>query len=144
FAPKLKIVNSSDIPDHNPQLNFPFKIKPDISVYFIDSFPGVVTDSSKVEMFLESKWKSSDDLFHDDGKTVKSFLHDTKAAKDTLGQITAYAAAQLGSQFCTHIYSVLIVKDTARILRWDRSGTLVTEAIKYNKSHYLAEFFHRY
>jgi hypothetical protein len=86
----------------------------------------VVTDSSKVEMFLEFKWKSGDDPFRDvydvehphdkDGKTVKSFLRDTKAAQDTLGQITAYAAAQLGSQFCTHIYSVLIVKDTARIL----------------------------
>ena len=77
-------------------------------------------------MFVEFKWKSSDDPFRDvydvehphdkDGKTVKSFLCNTKAAKDTLGQITAYAAAQLGSQFCTHIYSVLIIKDTARIL----------------------------
>ncbi|KAF8220425.1 hypothetical protein L208DRAFT_1118031, partial [Tricholoma matsutake] len=67
-----------------------------------------------------------------------------KAAKDTLGQITAYAAAQLGSQFHTHIYSVLIIKDTARILRWDRSGMLVTKAIKYNESRHLAEFFHRY
>ena len=101
-------------------------IKPDISVYSIDLFPRVVTDSSKVKMFLEFKWKSGDDPFHDvydieylhdkDGKTVKSFLRNTKAAKDTLGQITAYAAAQLGSQFHTHIYSVLMVKDTARIL----------------------------
>ena len=87
------------------------------------------------------------DVAHLNGKaskTVKSFLCNTKAAKDTLGQITAYAAAQFGAQFCTHIYSILIVKGTARILRWDRSGTLVTEAIKYNKSHHLAEFFHRY
>ncbi|KAF8235488.1 hypothetical protein L208DRAFT_1023003, partial [Tricholoma matsutake] len=144
FAPKLKIVNSSNIPDCNPQLDFPFKIKPDISIYSVDSFPGVVTDSSKVEMFLEFKWKSGDNPFCDDGKTVKSFLRDTKAAKDTLGQITAYAAARLGSQFCTHIYFILIIKDTARILRWDRSGTLVTEAIKYNESCHLAEFFHRY
>jgi hypothetical protein len=154
FAPKLKIVNSSDIPDCNPQLDFPFKIKPDISVYSIDLFPGVVADSSKVEMFLEFKWKSNDDPFCDvytlkrpngkDGEIVKSFLRDTKAAKDTLGQITAYAAAQLGSQFRTHIYSILIIKDTARILRWDRSGTLVTEAIRYNKSCHLTEFFRRY
>jgi len=55
----------------------------------------VVTDSLRVEVFLEFKWKSGDDPFHDvydvehlhdkDGKTVKSFLRDTKAAKDTLG-----------------------------------------------------------
>jgi hypothetical protein len=66
----------------------------------------VVTDSSQVEVFIEFKWKLNNDPFCDvydmkhpdkDGKTIKSFLHDTKAAKDTLGHITAYAAAQLGS-----------------------------------------------
>jgi hypothetical protein len=49
-------------------------------------------------------------------ETVKSFLSDTEAGKDTLGQITAYAAAQLGSQFHTHIYSVFIINNRARIL----------------------------
>ncbi|KAF8218441.1 hypothetical protein L208DRAFT_1011670, partial [Tricholoma matsutake] len=132
FAPKLKIVNSSDIPDCNPQLDFPFKIKPDISIYSIDSFPGVVTDSSKVEMFLEFKWKSSDDPFCDVYDIEHLHDKDHKTV-NTLGQITAYAAAQLGSQFHTHIYSILIIKDTSRILQWDRSGTLVTEAIKYNE-----------
>jgi hypothetical protein len=38
----------------------------------------------------------------------------------------------------------LIVKDTARILQWDRMGTIVTEAIKYNKSPHLTEFFCHY
>jgi hypothetical protein len=41
-----------------------------------------------------------------------------------------------------HIYSVFIMKDTARIFHWDRLGTIVTEAFKYNESPYLAEFFH--
>ena len=60
------------------------------------------------------------DVEHPNGQaseTVKSFLHNTKAAKDTLEQITAYAAAQFGAQFRTHVYSILIVKNTARILR---------------------------
>jgi hypothetical protein len=48
-----------------------------------------------------------------------------------LAQITSYVAAQLDLQFCTHIYSVLIGKETARILRWDRTGIIVTEPIKY-------------
>lgn len=156
FARSLKFINSSTKVDCNPLLDFPFKIKPDISVYSADLCPdpGELTDSSKVEIFLEFKWKYGDDPFcnvHDikhpvgeDGRTVKSFLRNTKTAKDTLGQITAYAAAQLGSQFRTHIYSILIIKDTARILRWDRSGTLVTEAIKYDESDHLAEFFRRY
>jgi hypothetical protein len=69
------------------------------------------------------------------------FLKDSNSAMDTLGQITAYAMAQLGAQFWTHIYSVLIVKGIARILRWNRSGTIVTKPIAYNKSPHLVEFF---
>lgn len=105
-------------------------------------------------MFIEFKWKQSDNPFCDvydvqnpssnNSNTVTSFLRNANTAKDTLGQITAYAAAHLGSQFRTHIYSILIVKDTARLLRWDRSGTIVSEAINYNNSHHLAEFFRRY
>lgn len=63
-----------------------------------------------------------------------------KTSDDTLKQITAYTAAQLGSQFCTHAYSVLIVKNTARLLCWDRSGTILTEPFKYDEFPYLAEF----
>lgn len=75
---------------------------------------------------------------------MTSFLCETKSGNDTLGQITSYAAAQFGSQYRTHAYSVLIVKDTARIFRWDRSGTVVTGAFKYNESPFLVEFFRRY
>jgi hypothetical protein len=80
-------------------------------------------DSDKAEIFIEFKWKTCDDLFSDvcnvqgrDGETVKCFVKETKAANNTLGQITTYAAAQLGSQFCTHVYSIFIQKKTARIL----------------------------
>jgi hypothetical protein len=60
------------------------------------------------------------------------------------GQITEYVAAHLGSQFCTHIYSVLVGKQTATILRWDKAGTIATEPIYYNNSSHLVEFFRRY
>ena len=102
-----RIVNLSKVPDCNPLLNFPYKIKPDISVYSINLDHRVATDSSKVEMLLEFKWKINDspfcevyDVVHPNGKagkTVKSFLRNTKAAKDTLGQITAYPATQFGA-----------------------------------------------
>ncbi|KAI9466125.1 hypothetical protein BJY52DRAFT_1110112, partial [Lactarius psammicola] len=65
-------------------------------------------------------------------------------AKDTLGKITAYASAQRGSQFRTHIYYIFILRQTARILRWDRTGTIVTQPIEYNESPLPAEFFRRY
>ena len=156
FTPGLEVVDSSQFGDRNPQLEFPFKIKPDVSVYCGDpTLPHpLLTDSSLAEIFIEFKWQTFDDPFcplYDTKRSCsptdgvhKSFLRETQGGSDTLGQITSYAAAQLGSQFRTHLYSVFIVKGTARILRWDRSGTIVTEPIKYNESPLLVEFFRRY
>ena len=145
FIPGLQIVNSSNSPDR--KLGFSFAIKPDISIYRSDLPIANITDSSLAEIFIEFKWQSPNDPFcdvTDHLKLPKSFLRQSNAARDTLGQITSYAAAQLGSQFRTHIYSVFIVKNFARLLRWDRSGTIVTEAIEYNESSLLVDFFRRY
>jgi hypothetical protein len=69
---------------------------------------------------IEFKWNASDDPFCDPyipaGDNKQSILHPGKACADTVGQITLYAAAQLGSQFHTCIYSILIVKDSAWII----------------------------
>lgn len=150
------IVDSHSHTDCNPRTQLPFKIKPDVTIYPPGTKSTVKTDSTKADMFIEFKWETTDDAFcvdvsrecpdstSSENKTCQSFLRDSKAAADTLGQVTSYAVAQLGAQFRTHIYSVLIVRDTARILRWDRSGTIVTEPIKYNKTRHLAEFFRRY
>jgi hypothetical protein len=148
--PGFRIVNSSTSVDCNPHSDFPFKIKPDVSVYCADSDPDVLTDTSLAEIFIEFKWSPADDPFCDvcniqcGNQTATTFLRGSKLGDDTLGQITFYASAQLGSQFRTHIYSVFIVRTKARILRWDRSGAVVTEAIDYNQSPLLAEFFRRY
>jgi hypothetical protein len=40
-----------------------------------------------------------------------------------------------------HAYSIFILWDTARMLWWDRLGTIVTEAFKYNEEKFLIEFF---
>ena len=151
FLPGYRIVNSSSLADRNPYTDFPFQIKPDVSVYRADSGCDVVTDSSLAEVFIEFKWSANDDPFaklhfinRPDGDPQRSFIHETQLGMDTLGQITSYAAAQLGSQFRTHLYSIIIVKGMARILRWDRSGAIVTEAIDYNNSPLLAEFFRWY
>jgi hypothetical protein len=102
------------------------------------------TNSALAEIFIEFKWDSKDNPFCDIKHHGDPLLSNTKSARDTLGQITLYAAAQFGAQFRTHLYSVFICKDTARILRWDRSGTIVTEAFKYNDSSYLVDFFRFY
>jgi hypothetical protein len=126
FTPNLRIVNSSASVDCNPCSDFSFKIKPDVAVYCSNSDPDVKTDSTLAEMFIEFKWTPGDDPFCDPydrdcphckvTHCTKSFLPETKSSKDTLGQITSYAAAHLGAQFRMHIFSVFIMKDTARIL----------------------------
>ena len=151
--PNLIIVQTATSVNCNQHSDFPFKIKPNVSVYHSDSNPGAKTDTSLVEIFIEFKWNSGNDPFcdlHDINVScsycrmsdvVKLFLHETKSSNDTLGQITSYAAAQLTSQYCTHVYSVFIMKNTARILQWDRLGMIMMEAIK---SPLLAKFFCHY
>jgi len=150
FAPSLEFFDSSAYTDSSGQSKFSFDIKPDICVYTEGSGRRGLTDVARAEIIMEFKWHTADDPFCDpypignDPVQQYSFLRDTKAGVDTTGQITAYAAAQLGSQFRTCVYSVLIVKSWARLIRWDRTGAIVTAPIHYNKSDKLAEFFRRY
>jgi hypothetical protein len=101
---------------------------------------------SHAELIIEFKWHTHDDPFTSPTliEAKLSFLHDSKAGVDTTGQITAYAAAQLGSQFCTCIYSVLIIQSYVRLIRWDRTGAIISEPINFNEQPHLVEFFHRY
>lgn len=142
YVPGLDFVNSSAHPDCSGQTDFSFEIKPDICVYQGDKRGGP-TDVARVELVIEFKWDTCDDPFREPDDE-NSFLRNTKAAFDTAGQITAYAAAQLGSQFRTCVYSVLVVKDYARLIRWDRTGAVVSEAINYNHHGHLIDFFRRY
>jgi hypothetical protein len=65
-------------------------------------------------------------------------------ASDTAGQVTSYATMVLSSQYRTHAFSVLIIRDYARLIRWDRGGAIVTEPIYYVEESLLFEFLIRY
>lgn len=99
-----------------------------------------------MEVIIEFKWGSTDNPFREPfgPSDNRQFISDTDKGMDTLGQITSYAAAQLGAQYRTHIFSVLIVHDQARIIRWDREGAIVTRPIFYNVEPHLVNFFSRY
>lgn len=84
------------------------------------------------------------ELLHMGWSYQKYLPQDKKSHWHTLGQITSYTAAQLGSQFYTQIYFVLIVHDQARILCLDMSGTIMMEAIPYNESPLLINFSQHY
>jgi hypothetical protein len=60
----------------------------------------VMTNSALVEVFVEFKWNSVDNPFYNpEPNSDQSFLHGSKTALDTLGQITSYATVQLSTQF---------------------------------------------
>ncbi|KAF8889853.1 hypothetical protein BD779DRAFT_1519293 [Infundibulicybe gibba] len=98
-------------------------------------------DIVSAEIMMEFEYADTDDPFTDDN--VGSVEHNSKAARDTLGQITLYATAHLAAQFRTHIFSLLVFKNHSRLLRWDRSGVIVTERFALVDRH-TADFFWRY
>jgi hypothetical protein len=139
FAPSLEFVNSSTHVDLSGQSKFSFDIKPDVCVYTQEGQCQGPTDVTHVELIIKFKWHLANDPFCDlyilSGAEHTTILHKGKTCADILGQIILYLAAQLGSQFCTCIYSVLIVKDKAQLIQWDRMGAIITEAFCYNNNH---------
>ena len=145
--------------EERAKTDFTFKIKPDCSLYAKEhSFHG--TDSSAVELFIEFKQRRDDDPFIKDPSPEKSsasssdgptpspppnpLMKTSKAARLTCGKITAYATSHMGAQYRTHVFSILICLDYARLIRWDRSGAIVTGPIYYNVAPELFNFFIRF
>ncbi|KAG1878998.1 hypothetical protein F4604DRAFT_1923685 [Suillus subluteus] len=139
FAPQLSFIDSHNSADMVNCSSFTFNVKPDVCVYADATSRS--TDISTAEIVIEFKWGYSHDAFREDSDNI---ISSTDNGMDTLGQITSYAAAQLGAQYRSHAFSVLIVRDRARIIRWDREGAIVTSVINYNTEPHLADFFHRY
>jgi hypothetical protein len=128
-----------------------FQVKSDVCVYADGASPPHTRQSScnisAAEVVVEFKWEPHHNPFHTpagDPSPTSHFISETDKAMDTLGQIMSYTTAQLGTQYCTHTFSILIIYDQAYIIRWDREGATVSSAIKYNEEPHLADFFHRY
>ncbi|KAA1475508.1 hypothetical protein DENSPDRAFT_805863 [Dentipellis sp. KUC8613] len=125
-----------------------------------DTSPGVMTfhkgslsraicttnSFSIAERADELRFKTKADPFDDEPNESKyPFEASSIPGKNTRAQITAYAATMLGLQFRTFVFSVLIVGCRARLIRWDRSGAIATEAFNYqNNPEPLARFLWRY
>ncbi|KAG1866120.1 hypothetical protein F4604DRAFT_1928133 [Suillus subluteus] len=140
FAPQLSFVNTSNNADTKNCSSFTFNIKPDVCVYADGTSHGC--DISKFELSIEFKWNDAHDAFSRD--VDKPIVSQTEKGFNTLGQITSYASAQLGAQYRTHAFSVLIIRNRARIIRWDREGAIITDIFDYNHEPHLADFIYRY
>ena len=115
-------------------------IKPDVVIHR-DQKSAEMPDKRTIELMGEFKHDKGCDPFVDDSpddvrtKTVMGLA--------TLEQITSYATCHMAMQSRTHVFQFLVIADYARLLRWDRSGVIVTRKIALNDKN-LAEFFWRF
>ncbi|KAL5526900.1 hypothetical protein ACEPAF_8627 [Sanghuangporus sanghuang] len=135
-------------------------LAPDISVYSKDRWNNRLraktdfdkdhsdTDFSSMEVPTEIKLRARSDPFKDlkdgDDVTKHQFVKTDNASQEIIGQISAYASAQMGMTFRTHCFSVFIAGNIARLIRWDRAGAVVTRSFKYMEIPWLLDFFKRY
>jgi hypothetical protein len=116
-------------------------IKPDITYYYSSRSGAERADVEGAELMVEAKY-NLDDPFRE-VPTAEGLLSDGEKPRQTLGQVTNYATAHFAAQFRTHVFSVLLFREAARIMRWDRSGVIVSERIPLDEPQ-LTKFFWRF
>jgi hypothetical protein len=139
-------------------------IKPDIGLYnindenwgnimdfhrhekgFGDNAFSYVANMGLVSLFIEIKKGVDQDIFIDPPQGPLPpdyrFTVDTRSRNEklkdwisTLGQNAHYAYVVQTHQFRPHVFSLTIPERTVGIMRWDRSGVLVTEAFDYRRT----------
>lgn len=135
-------------------------MKPDLCLFGQDIPRNIVKDNGKylshfgfAELFIEIKARAGkDDPFLDTvaeentghNSFIKEDDSENTVAKN-LGQIVAYAAELCARQHRTHCFSISVYGTTARLIRWDRSGAVVSSSFNYKDSpEWLCKFFWRY
>ena len=111
----LAMFNMSNSTDTAPNNTFPFLCKPDCTVYHHNHCPQEGLNFSLTEFIIEFKTTVNQDPFrHDQDPKADTknplMVHNSKGS-DTAGQVIAYAAMLLGTQYRTHAFSILIIKD---------------------------------
>jgi hypothetical protein len=135
--------------DRAPYTKFTFSCQPDCSVYSSDQS---TLDLTLIKFPIEFKTTLDQDPFavkpispsELESAAKNPFMSMTSNGRQVAGQITAYATSVLSAQYCTHTFLVLIIKESARLLRWDCGGAVVTAPISYNQDPHLFDFLIRY
>jgi hypothetical protein len=132
---------------------YTFNIKPDLTVLTKEN-EAAESPGGVVEFFLEfkcdvdpfdtSSTESSAAQPQDENTQEFCLITDSSQGRKNLGQIATYVAIQMNSQYRTHTFFVLVFKNYARLMRWDRSGAIFTTPISYDTQPELFEFFEAY
>lgn len=96
------------------------------------------------KMPIEFKRSEYEDPFDDSNP---AYMPEAIAMKrqDVRGQVISYALKIFDNQHRTCVFSVVIMGKYARIMRWDRSGAVLTPKFDYQESPQdLGEFFWRF
>ena len=132
---------------HNNSVSF----LPDCTVY--DEVNKNITENNSTlsDICIEFKSRAEEDAFltdfTDERSSISSptqFVSRKPKGLITASQITTYAALQLDCQYCTHVFSVLIVRNYTWLIQWDWSGAIVTTPIYYQQDPALLDFFTLY
>ncbi|KAI0323417.1 hypothetical protein GY45DRAFT_1439605 [Cubamyces sp. BRFM 1775] len=129
LIPGLKMSILSEKPDITEMGNF--KQKPDAAIFKADSVP---TDGRPhwADQLITVEFKrntTSQDPFDDrKGAELES---DAATRKEVRGQLIDYSELVFRIQNRTALFMILVINRNIRVLRWDRSGTVVTPAFDY-------------
>ncbi|KAL6308518.1 hypothetical protein BKA93DRAFT_702813, partial [Sparassis latifolia] len=104
---------------------------------FDDSRPHWALQRLSIE-FKKHRTEDDPEVF----KTAYEPPADRRAA--TRGQIISYAKMLFSRQHRCFAFTILILRDFARIIRWDRAGTVITNKFKYTNTEYLGKFLWRF
>ena len=102
-------------------------------------------DFTTTSLSIEFKFKTDADPFLDNFKyPTRPFERNSDRGRKTRGQLAKYADGQFSQQHRCFLWQAIVFGNLARIIRWDHSGALVSEAFDYVRTHYLAEFLWLY
>ncbi|KAM6501533.1 hypothetical protein JOM56_001510 [Amanita muscaria] len=135
---KFKIVQTAD---HVLTDFFGSDIKPDFVIHRNDWEKDGEFQLQNIELMIELKHHERFDPFVDHNKDKVEGT--TQNSEDALGQSICYATCHESIQGRTCVFQVFVIKDYARLLRWDRSGAIVTCKIPLSDSKFF-EFFWRF
>ncbi|KZT27183.1 hypothetical protein NEOLEDRAFT_1240477 [Neolentinus lepideus HHB14362 ss-1] len=145
FCPGYKFVAMPDKGDRNDCRTKGRQV-PDVGLYLKKDAPVDTPRWSKMALYVEFKSRKEglkQDPFCDDPR--KPFESDAEERESVRGQIIGYAEAMFSHQHRTHVFSLLVLGEHVRFIRWDRSGAIVSQLVHYVEDpEILAHFLWRF
>ncbi|KAL6308492.1 hypothetical protein BKA93DRAFT_516511 [Sparassis latifolia] len=116
----------------------------DVSRTYKHFYPSVAEMVDTQEDFFQTPPTSS--RAEDNAKAIFKTAPEADARRRTAvrGQIISYAKMIFSRQHRCFVFTVLILGDCVRIIRWDHAGAIVTHKFNYMTTEHLGEFLWRF